>query len=396
MKPLVISRFSIVSCLGIGEATMLAALRSGASGLQPCTFETVNLETYVGQVAGLDEFRIPEALSAFDCRNNRLAEMAIVGDGFELAVAAAVERYGPGRIGLFLGTSTSGILQAELAYRVRDRETGQLPPGFNYAETQNAGSLAAYMGQRLGIEGPAFVISCACASTAKVFASAARMITAGICDAAIVGGADTLCLTTLYGFDALGLNAAGPCRPFDIDRNGISIGEAAGFALIEKPGNDDSDPVLLLGVGESNDAYHMSSPHPEGLGASLAMRQALQSAGLAPGDIDYINLHGTGTRVGDASEDLAIAAVFGDATPCSSTKGQTGHTLGAAGIVEAIVSVLAIRNGFRPGSTNTEVVDPSFRSGFQVAGKSAGIDTVLSNSFGFGGSNCSLVIGRPR
>ena len=396
MKPLLLSRLSIVSCLGAGQAATLAALRSGASGLGPCTFETVNLPTHVGQVAGLDEFRLPNTFSAFDCRNNQLAEMAIAGDGFERAVSAAVRRYGPRRIGLFLGTSTSGILQAELAYRSRDVETGRLPSAFNYAETQNAGSLAAYMQQRLGIEGPAFVISCACASTAKVFASAARMIEAGICDAAIVGGADTLCLTTLYGFNALGLNAPGPCRPFDVERDGISIGEAAGLALLENPGIDDSDPVLLLGFGESNDAYHMSSPHPEGLGASLAMQRALQSAGLAPVDIDYINLHGTATRVGDASEDLAVTTVFGTLTPCSSTKGQTGHTLGAAGIVEAIISVLSIRNGFRPGSANTKAVDPSFRSQYEVSGKSVEVDTVLSNSFGFGGSNCSLILGRPR
>jgi 3-oxoacyl-[acyl-carrier-protein] synthase-1 len=396
MKPLLLSRLSIVSCLGAGQAATLAALRSGASGLGPCTFETVNLSTHVGQIAGLDEFRLPLAFSAFDCRNNRLAEMAIAGDGFERAVSAAVGRYGPRRIGLFLGTSTSGILQAELAYRNRDVETGRLPSDFNYAGTQNAGSLAAYMQQRLGIDGPAFVISCACASTAKVFASAARMIEAGICDAAIVGGADTLCLTTLYGFNALGLNAPGPCRPFDVERDGISIGEAAGLALLEKPGIDDFDPVLLLGFGESNDAYHMSSPHPEGLGASLAMQRALQSAGLAPVDIDYINLHGTATRVGDASEDLAITTVFGGNTPCSSTKGQTGHTLGAAGIVEAIISVLSIRNGFLPGSANTKVVDPSFGLSYQVSGKVVEINTVLSNSFGFGGSNCSLILGRPR
>lgn len=397
MHPLRLSQLSIVSCIGAGQAATLSALRSGTSGLRPCGFETVNLPTYIGEVEALAGCKLPEALTAFDCRNNRLAEMAIGQDGFAEAVAASLERYGARRIGLFLGTSTSGILQTELAYRARDAATGMLPAHFDYERTHNIASLAGYLRERLGVAGPSFVVSCACASTAKAFGSAARMIEAGLCDAAIVGGADTLCLTTLYGFHALALNAPGPCRPFDAARDGISIGEAAGFALLEKPRTDDTgDDVMLLGVGESNDAYHMSSPHPEGTGARLAMERALTAAGLVPRDIDYINLHGTATRVGDAAEDLAVAALFGDATPCSSTKGQTGHTLGAAGIVETIISVLAIRHGVLPGSAHTETVDPTFRSRYQRTSEPARIDTVLSNSFGFGGGNCSLIIGRKR
>jgi 3-oxoacyl-[acyl-carrier-protein] synthase-1 len=397
MHPLRLSHFSIVSCIGAGLAATLASLRTGTSGLRPCAFETVDLPTYVGEVAALGNVRLPEPLAAFDCRNNRLAEMVLGQDGFEAAIAHAVARYGARRIGLFLGTSTSGILQAEQAYRGRDVATGRLPPAFDYARTQNTGSLAAYLRLRLGIEGPSFVVSCACASTAKVFGTAARMIQAGLCDAAIVGGADSLCLTTLYGFHALALNAPGPCRPFDTARDGISIGEAGGFALLEKPqSNLESNDILLLGVGESNDAYHMSSPHPEGVGARLAMERALAEAGLAPRDIDYINLHGTATRVGDSAEDIAVSALFGSDTPCSSTKGYTGHTLGAAGIVEAVISALAIRHGLLPGSAHTEAVDPSFRVRYQIATTSSRIDTVQSNSFGFGGSNCSLIFGRPR
>ena len=397
MYPLRLSQFSVVSSVGAGQAATLGALRDGTSGLRPCGFETVDLPTYTGTVEALDDVRLPEAFTAFDCRNNRLAEMALGQDGFEDSVAAAVARYGARRVGLFLGTSTSGILQAELAYRARDATTGLLPAWFDYERTHNVGSLSTYLRQRLGIAGPSFVVSCACASTAKTFGTAARMIAAGICDAAVVGGADTLCLTTLYGFHALGLNAPGPCRPFGESRDGISIGEAAGFALLEKPHASHGDDALMLyGVGESNDAYHMSSPHPEGIGARLAMERALTAAGLAPGDIDYINLHGTATRVGDAAEDQAVSGLFGGDTPCSSTKGQTGHTLGAAGIVEAIVSALAIRHGFLPGSPHTETVDPSFRSRYQLACEPARVDTVLSNSFGFGGSNCSLILGRPR
>jgi 3-oxoacyl-[acyl-carrier-protein] synthase-1 len=398
MRPLRLSHFTTVSSIGAGLEATLSALLSGRSGLRPCGFETVDLPTYVGEVAGLDDVALPEASASFDCRNNRLAEMTLRADGFDAAVAAAVDRYGARRIGLFLGTSTSGILQAEQAYRARDPTTGSLPSTFNYAATQNTGSLSAYLRRRLGIEGPSFVVSCACASTAKVFGTAARMIEAGLCDAAIVGGADSLCLTTLYGFHALALNAPGPCRPFDIARDGISIGEAGGFALLEtsSPPNVGDDDIVLLGVGESNDAYHMSSPHPEGIGARLAMERALAAAGLAPSDIDYINLHGTATRVGDAAEDMAVSALFPDDTPCSSTKGYTGHTLGAAGIVEAIISALAIRHGILPGSAQTDTVDPSFRSLYQRETKPARIDIAQSNSFGFGGSNCSLILGRPR
>jgi len=396
MQPLLLCQLSIVSSIGAGLSATLASLRAGSSGLRPCVFETVALPTYVGEVAALDDVKLPPALADFDCRNNRLAEVVLTQDGFEDAAAAAVARYGPRRVGLFLGTSTSGILHAELAYRARDAVTGALPAWFNYEQTQNTGSLAGYLRRRLGIEGPSFVVSCACASTAKVFGTAARMIEAGMCDAAVVGGADSLCLTTLYGFHALALNAPGPCRPFDTARDGISIGEAGGFALLEKPQSASDGDVLLLGVGESNDAYHMSSPHPEGVGARLAMERALAAAGVTPSDIDYINLHGTATRVGDSAEDMAVSSLFGSDTACSSTKGYTGHTLGAAGIVEAIICALAIRHGMLPGSAHTAMVDPLFRSRYQLETKPADIGTVLSNSFGFGGSNCSLIFGRAR
>jgi 3-oxoacyl-[acyl-carrier-protein] synthase-1 len=305
------------------------------------------------------------------------------------------EKYGAERIGVFVGTSTSGLLQTETAYRNIDPVSGKLPADFDYARTHNTYSLADFVRSLLRLKGPAFVVSTACAATSKVFANAARMIAAGVCDAAIVGGADTLCATTLFGFHSLGVMAEEPCRPFDAARTGISIGEAAGFVLLEKPGDrHDADTVLLLGVGESSDAYHMSSPHPDGLGARLAMQQALAAAGLAPEAIDYINLHGTATLVGDASEDRAVFALFGDGTACSSTKGFTGHTLGASGVVEAIFSALALQHGFLPGSPHTNSVDPEFRSRYLREGRNQKCRRVMSNSFGFGGVNCSLVLGR--
>ena len=397
MHPLLIRDFCIATSIGAGTAATLAALEIGRSGLQPCRFETVDLPTHVGEISGLDDIRLGRDLAAFDCRNNRLAEMALRQDAFEAAVSAARQRHGSERIGIFLGTSTSGIMQSELAYRARNQHSGALPAWFDYRRTHNTYSLAAFLAERLGLGGPSLVVSCACASTAKAFGNAARTIEAGLCDAAIVGGTDSLCLTTLYGFHALNLTAPGHCRPFDVHREGISIGEAAGFALLERsePGAGE-DHLLLLGIGESNDAYHMSSPHPEGIGARLAMERALASAGLAPGDIDYLNLHGTATGVGDAVEDRAVFEIFGGATPCSSTKGQTGHTLGAAGIVEAIISLLAIRHGIIPANANTAEIDPTFRSRHLTTSVRTRLDRVMSNSFGFGGSNCSLVLGRAR
>lgn len=373
----------------------MSALRTMRSGLIPCAFEDVDLETYIGKIESLDSFSTRSDLSAYDCRNNRLAQLGLEQDGFAAAVGAAKEKYGSGRIGVFLGTSTSGILQTELAYRHLDPHTGALPADFHYAETQNSYSLAGFVTRYLGLSGPSFVVSSACSSSAKVFANAVRMMAAGICDAAVVGGVDSLCLSTLYGFNSLGLVSRFPCRPYDAERDGISVGEGAGFVLLERASAVTTpDPMLLLGVGESSDAYHMSTPHPEGLGAKMAMQRALDSAGLNAGDIDYINLHGTATKSNDASEGQAVADVFGDKVACSSTKGWTGHLLGAAGISEAIIAVLTVEHGFVPGSANTQTLDPAIAIDYRIENSEAQINRVLSNSFGFGGSNCSLVLGR--
>lgn len=390
-----LSRFCIVTCLGAGQQETLKAIRDGTSGLRSCAFGDVDIPTFIGEVDGTAEFAPTGELAHFDCRNNRLAGMALVQDGFEEAVAVARERYGAHRIGLFLGTSTSGILDAEIAYRARDPVGGALPAWFDYAHTQNTYSLADFLAHRLGLSGPAVVVSSACSSSAKVFATASRMIEAGMCDAAIVGGTDSLCLTTLYGFRSLGLTATTPCRPFDVARDGISIGEGASFVLLERRRDyRGGDAVALLGFGESSDAYHMSSPHPEGRGARLAMERALTTSGLAPSEIDYINLHGTATKVGDAAEDQAVFTLFGGDTRCSSTKGQTGHTLGAAGAIETVISALGILHGIAPGTTSMATVDPEFRSRYLSAPEPSRLDRTMTNSFGFGGSNCTLVLGR--
>ncbi len=397
MQAFRIPAYTMTSCLGQGIEPTRAALVARRGGLARCAFETVDLDTWIGTVEGVDDVVFDAALdprlARFDCRNNRLAQIGLDQDGFADAVRAAIERHGADRVGVFLGTSTAGILATELAYREQMAGGGQgpLPAWFHYRETHNTYSVADFVTHVFGIRGPSFVVSAACASSAKVFGNAARMLAAGRIDAAIVGGVDSLCLTTLYGFRSLELVSSRPAEPYGADRDGLSIGEAAAFALIERDDGTHDEAPLLVGFGESSDAHHMSSPHPEGVGARMAMTAALDSAGLAARDIDYINLHGTATRNNDAAEDRAVFDLFGRDVPVSSTKGATGHTLGAAGAAEAVIALLALREGLVPGGLNTTTVDPSLRSDYRIANEQRPLHRVLSNSFGFGGANCSLL-----
>jgi 3-oxoacyl-[acyl-carrier-protein] synthase-1 len=388
-----ITHHTLVTALGHGRAATFEALRSGRTGLARRGFETADIGSWLGVVDGLDELDWREDLAAYDCRNNRLAELALRTDGFAEAVEAAAARWGARRVGVFLGTSTSGILQTELAYRERDAATGALPDSLHYGETHNTASVARHVRAALGLQGPAHVVSTACSSSAKVFAAAERAIRLGVVDAAVVGGVDSLCMTTLYGFKALELTSGEICRPWDAERAGLSIGEAAAFALLERPDGPARAMGWLLGAGESSDGHHMSSPHPEGAGAALAMRAALATAGLQPADVDYLNLHGTATPGNDAAEDKAVAAVFGSGTPCSSTKGYTGHTLGAAGGVEASIALLALEHGLAPPSLNLQTQDPALQAKLLREPLRTELKVVASNSFGFGGSNASLVFG---
>jgi len=387
VKPLAIAAYTATSALGRGTAAMLEVLRSRRGGLKPNDFDRAELRAWIGRVAGLEEEPVAGPLAEFDCRNNRLAQIGLAQDGFLEAVARARAKYGAQRIAVLLGTSTSGILQTELAYRARDAQ-GALPKDFDYRHGQNLFSVTDFVRRSLGLEGPATTISTACSSSAKVFASASRYIEAGVADAAVVGGADSLCLTTLHGFTSLQLVSDEPCRPFDAARKGMSIGEAAGFALLEKP---QTHKTMLVGYGESSDAYHMSTPQPEGEGALGAMRQALERARLEPAAIDYVNAHGTATPANDRAEDRALVRLFGNRAPVSSTKGWTGHTLGAAGILEAIVCFLALEHGFIPATLNTRAVEPGLESQIVLQNRDARLRHALTNSFGFGGSNCSLV-----
>ena len=393
IKPLAMAACTLTNALGPGLQASLRALRRGESGLRPCDFEDADLKTWIGRVAGLEEEPLHGEFAPFDCRNNRLARLGLEQDEFGAAVRVARNRYGADRIGVFVGTSTSGIGATEHAYRQRDLVTGSVPATFDYQHTHNVFSVTDFTRRWLGLTGVAFAISTACSSSAKAFAAAWRQMRAGFCDAAVVGGVDSLCLTTLYGFNALGLTSPRPCRPWGLERDGLSVGEAAGFALLEwaEPGDE---RVLLLGYGESSDAYHMTAAHPEGVGAALAMQQALTRAEVPPEQVDYINLHGTATPLNDAAEDRAVVRVFGPDTPCSSTKGWTGHTLGAAGVTEAIFVRLCLEHSLIPGTLNTRQRDPKLGAGIVLENRERRLRLALSNSFGFGGSNCSLLFGR--
>jgi len=394
MYPLHLTAFTATSALGAGLGPTLAALEANCSGLAPCTFETVTLDIHVGEVVGLDMAALPAELADYDCRNNRLALLGLAQDGFADAVRAAAQRYGAARVGVFLGTSTGGILETEQAYRRLDA-AGEFVAPPNYRTGHAPQALAELVARVLGLTGPAFVVSTACSSGAKVFASAARLIAASAIDAAVVGGVDSLCLTTLYGFNSLELVSHEPCRPYDAERRGLSIGEAAAFALLERPAAElPGDALLLAGVGESSDAYHMSSPPPDGRGALAAMQAALDKAGLRPAQVDYLNLHGTATPSNDAAEGQAVMTLFGQGLPVSSTKGATGHTLGAAGALEAVIAALALKHGLVPGSPGSRTLDAALDLDYVFTPRRQALGVVLSNSFGFGGSNASVVLRR--
>jgi 3-oxoacyl-[acyl-carrier-protein] synthase-1 len=344
--------------------------------------------------------RVAAALPAVDhlplvlrSRNNQLALAALAQ--IRPAVDATIARYGAHRVGVVVGTSTSGVAATEAALAAR-LQTGALPDGFHYGQ-QEMGSPAALLAHELGVGGPVYVHSSACSSSAKALASAARLIRMGLCDAVVTGGVDTLCGFTVAGFSALESVSAARCNPLSAARNGINLGEGAALFLMSR----EPAAVALCGWGESSDGHHMSAPDPAGGGARLAMREALRRAGIEPSDVDYINLHGTATVQNDAMESHALADLFGTGVAVSSTKPFTGHTLGAAGAVEAALCWLAMQDdnpagklpphlwdgAQDPALPALNVVRPGTRLGRPLR-------WALSNSFAFGGSNATLVFGR--
>lgn len=384
---------ALVCALGDSTAAVRQALLvDGASGLTVSDACSPGRPLALGRVTSTlpDVAYLPLAQRS---RNNQLALAALAQ--IRPAVDAAIEKYGAGRIGIVIGTSTSGIAATEAAMQARGAD-GALPADFHYGQ-QEMGSCATMLAQLLGTGGPAYVHSSACASSAKALASAARLINMGLCDAVIAGGVDTLCAFTVAGFSALESVSAGRCNPLGAGRDGINLGEAAALFLVTAA----PATVALCGWGESADGHHMSAPDPEGKGARRSMTAALARAGIEASAIDYINLHGTATQQNDAMEAGAVAALFGTAVPVSSTKPMTGHTLGAAGALEAGLCWLVLQDdnpeGLLPPHLWDGVPDPALPA-LQIAtpGTRLGrpLRYALSNSFAFGGANATLILGR--
>jgi len=398
---------SLISSLGQNKEAHVKALKTGKTGLSNQTDfhkRILGINTFLGVVNNLEKIQLPESLEMYSCRNNQLAWKALQENGFLSQVNQLVKKHGRHRIGLVVGTSTSGIAATEHIFR-DELEFDE----YDYQTTQQMDSLAQFCSQALEIEGPIFAISTACSSSAKVFEVAQRWLNADIVDAVVVGGVDTLCLTTLHGFNALGLVSEQICKPLDKDRNGINIGEAGGFILLSNtpPLEEVSSSLIkIMGVGESSDAYHISTPHPEGEGAQLAILAAMKQAKISMKDLDYINLHGTATPSNDLSEISGVAHLSKEASPTwvSSTKGFTGHTLGAAGITEIIFCQWLLEEQFVPANLNLTHLDPKLTEKLNLSKVNIPFETlkltetnqslryVMSNSFGFGGNNASVVL----
>ncbi|MGH8350248.1 MAG: beta-ketoacyl-[acyl-carrier-protein] synthase family protein [Pseudomonas sp.] len=349
----------------------------------------------VGAVMG-ELATLPADMSHHQSRNNQLlleATLQIRAD-----IDSAIQTYGRDRIGVVLGTSTSGIDEASqgLAHYLREK---QFPAEYDYQQ-QELGAPANFLAEWLQLSGPAYVISTACTSSARALMSAQRLLDLGICDAVLCGGVDTLCKLTLNGFSALEAVSQQRCNPFSVNRNGINIGEAAVLFLMTRRAGD-SQPIALLGSGASSDAHHISAPEPTGRGALQAMRKALGRANLQPEQIAYLNLHGTATQHNDAMESLAVATLFPAGVPCSSSKPMTGHTLGAAGALEAAFCWLSLCADNREHALPPHVwdgqPDPELPP-LQWVTPATRLTSIaprylMSNSFAFGGNNVSLIIG---
>jgi 3-oxoacyl-[acyl-carrier-protein] synthase-1 len=390
---LVIGSYTATSAAGIGLSEMSESISARRTGLRRNDLDACDLDTWIGRVEGVEAVMLPGNLEHLQSRNNQLAWLGLKQDNFLEYVDDLKLRIGVDRIGVVIGTSTSSIGRTEEAY-TQLLPTEELPEEYRQPQVHTLHSPGIFVAAAAGLAGPSMTISTACSSSAKVFASAARWIRHGLVDAVLVGGVDSLCNSILYGFNSLELISANQCRPFDRRRDGINIGEACGFAIVAKEGVLPDARLLLAGYGESADAYHMAHPHPEGRGAVIAIDRALKRAGLTVDSIDYVNLHGTATPANDRIESRVLAQRFKQRTLASSSKAWTGHALGAAGILESVITLEAVKNGVVPGTLNCEETDPEVE--FQVITDNVEADVryAVSNSFGFGGNNAALIFGR--
>jgi len=385
--PIAIRSHSVTCALGTTQRALVRALRESRSGLGASPYE-LPFETVTGTIPDPLE-PLPSALAGHESRAARIALMAF--DGVAAAVARAAQRYGSDRIALILGTSTGGLDRSEWAFALQ-RRNGVMPSDYDFERQHAFHALTDLLAARAQLTGPRYVVSTACSSAAKTFSAAARLLELGVVDAVLAGGVDALCETTLRGFHALGILSRRACRPFATDRDGMNIGEGGALFLLER---GDDAPIVLRGYGESSDAYHMSSPEPTGSGASAAIRQALARAGLDASEVDHVNAHGTGTKQNDAAEAQALHAIFGRSVSVASTKGFTGHLLGAAGAVEAVIAMACIEHGFVPASLGASPADPTIELQLSEQMTAQRVRVVASNSFAFGGSNAALIFGAP-
>jgi len=386
--PYPITGIALCNAIGSNASAVQKSLFEGQSGLGPSPIP-LPFETVVGAVE-CELPALPKKLEAWTTRATQIAALLLSQLGSELD--GLRERWRPDRIAVLLGTSTGGADTTEKAYRTF-LSSGSFPDDYNLFRQHTFGSILHVVRTLSGATGPAWMVSTACTSSAKPLASAQRLISSGMIDAAIVGGIDTLCSMTLHGFRSLDALSKTACKPFNAERSGLNIGEGGAFLLLEKSG----EPIAMLeGVGESSDAYHISAPHPEGLGARLAMERAIKEVGCPPESIDYVNAHGTGTRLNDISESAAIESILGRDVPVVSTKSYTGHMLGAAGGTEAAMAVMSIMEGWIPASLRAGPVDKKIAIRVNETRLDGRVDRILSNSFAFGGNNISVVIGAPR
>ncbi|MEM7120261.1 MAG: beta-ketoacyl-ACP synthase [Pseudomonadota bacterium] len=386
--PIKITGHSLVTCLGHGRAVHLDAMIEGRSGLAPSDVPDLPFGCFIGRVPDIEGLDFPKDVADFDNRANRLALAALNADGFKDRIEKAIAHWGVARLGVIIGTSTSGIEKLETVYR--DREANApLPESYVMRHHDNHQAVAAFLQEHFALTGPSYSISTACSSSAKALVDAVQLIEAGLCDAVLTGGVDSLCLTTLNGFEAMQLVSRQPCRPCDANRDGLSIGEGAALMLVER---STSPGVRLSGYGESSDGVSMSTPPEDGSGAHAAIEAALERARLTPDQVGFINLHGTATPTNDTAECRAVANVFGTSTPASSFKGAVGHTLGAAGAVEAVMCLIAQEAGLVPGNVGLEDLDPTIACDIVPQSRHGDLTNVITNAFGFGGSNCVLVL----
>lgn len=376
-----------VSSLGTNELTIVDSL----SHTDRCylTYRDDLLNEHKGSYFGQIKAKLPRLDEYPEHKSRNSAVLAFLADSIKDSINELKQKYSKDRIAIILGTSTSGLDETENELK-KFMQTG-VPSRDFYYKSQEFGDPSMFLADYLDIDGPAYTISTACSSSARALICGKRMLESGLVDAVIAGGADTLCKVPINGFNSMGVLSHERCLPFNKNRAGINIGEGGGLMILSK----EKASLELSGVGESSDAYHVSSPEPSGAGAISAMKMALDDASLTTDDIGYVNLHGTATKLNDAMESKAMASLFKGKVPCSSTKYMTGHTLGAAGIVEAAILCYLLKHDLDlpvQDFSHDEIDDTLDECGLVKEKMKAKKKVMMSNSFAFGGNNASIII----